>query len=164
MTETAAQKTIRLKCACAETRVLEEKVGIAMIGNICDQCGSRISLGQDPVPEPAAPVRTLTSDERIIAMLCHLLAFLSGFVGPIVLWAVKKDESPFVDAHGKEAINFHITVLIYSVVTLMLCFVLVGFLLIPVVGLLAIISPIVGAVKAANGQPFRYPLAIRLIR
>lgn len=113
-----------------------------------------------------------TSDDRLWAMLCHLATFVTLFGGaniiaPLVIWMVKKDTSPLVDDQGKEVLNFQITMMIGYVVAF-LCFLTV--ILIPVTILLAIVLPIwhlvlsiIGAIKAYDGQRYRYPLTLRVI-
>ncbi|MEZ5323425.1 MAG: DUF4870 domain-containing protein [Microthrixaceae bacterium] len=110
----------------------------------------------------------LTDDEKNMAMLAHLAilsAYVTGIpvVGPLIVWLIKKDESAFVDEQGKEAVNFAITIVIWGIVTFLLCFVLVGFVLIPVVAIASIVLPILACLKAKEGIPYRYPFCIRLI-
>jgi uncharacterized Tic20 family protein len=126
-----------------------------------------------PPPSPAAPPPTgsgPTADERQWALFAHLSA-LAGFIipfgnllGPLVLWQIKKNEMPFVDDQGKEALNFQITVTIAMVVSLILTLVLIGILLMFVVGIGALILTILGAIKANNGEYYRYPMTLRLIK
>ena len=110
-------------------------------------------------------------EEQNWAMICHLAA-LSGFViplgnvlGPLVVWLIKKDTMPLVDRHGKEALNFQITVTIAMVISIVLMFVLIGILLIFVVGIGALVLTILAAVKVSNGElDYKYPFAFRLIK
>ncbi len=104
------------------------------------------------------------------AMLCHIagLAWLvvpaiGGIIGPLVIWQIKKDLHPFVNQSGKEALNFQISMLIYFVIAGVLCLTCIGFALVPIVGVVDIILAIIAAVKAANGEQYRYPLTIRFI-
>ena len=118
------------------------------------------------VSQPAS-----SKEEQNWAMACHLVA-LSGFIipfgnvlGPLVVWLIKKDTMPLVDQHGKEALNFQITVLLAVVISVLLVFVLIGFVLLFVVGLGALILTIMAAVKVSNGVlNYRYPFALRLIK
>jgi uncharacterized Tic20 family protein len=112
----------------------------------------------------------LSNDERLWGMLCHLAGFgfyvipvIGGIVGPLVVWAIKKEEYPFVNDQGKEAINFQITVLIAYMVAGASLLLLIGFLLLPLVSLFQIIMTIIAAVKANNGEHYRYPLTIRFL-
>lgn len=121
-----------------------------------------------PVQPPGAPPVVITDDDRMMAMLCHLLAIFTGFVGPLILWIVKKDSSPFVAHHGKEALNFQITLLLamtcLGAATFILMFVLIGIILVPVliiVPILALVAEIIAAVAAQKGEWFRYPCCIR---
>lgn len=132
--------------------------------------------GQPPDPAlQAAWAASAESSARQWAMIAHLsalTAFVIGlsWVGPLVVYLVKKDEHPFVREHAREALNFNISYFIYAVVggaiTFVLVFVLVGFLLIPVLialGVAWLILLIVAAVKANNGEHYRYPLTIRMV-
>ena len=110
-------------------------------------------------------------DEQNWAMICHLSA-LAGFlipfgniVGPLIVWLIKRAEMPMVDVHGKEALNFQITVSIAMVVCIVLMLVLIGFLLAFIVGLGALVLTVMAAVKVSNGEfGYRYPLTIRLLK
>jgi hypothetical protein len=110
-------------------------------------------------------------EEQNWAMICHLAA-LSGFIipfgnvlGPLVVWLMKKDAMPQVDRHGKEALNFQITVTIAMIISILLMFVLIGFLLVFVVGIGALVLTILAAIKVSNGDlDYKYPFAIRMIK
>ena len=104
------------------------------------------------------------------AMLCHIagMAFfivpiVGGVVGPLIIWQIKKDLHPFVNQSGKEALNFQISMMIYAVIAAFFWFTCIGLVLVPVVGVVDIILAIIAAVKAANGQDYRYPLSIRFV-
>ena len=106
-----------------------------------------------------------------MGMLCHLLSLagivipvVGNIVGPLVIWLMKKEQSAFVDANGKESLNFQITVLIAVVVSFLLCFVLIGLLLLPAVSIAAIVFAIIAGIKASNGEVYRYPVCIRFIK
>ena len=113
----------------------------------------------------------VSKDEQNWAMICHLSA-LAGFlipfgniVGPLIVWLVKRTEMPMVERHGKEALNFQITVAIAALICIPLMFVLIGFLLIAIVGLGALVLTIMAAVKVSNGEfDYRYPMTIRLLK
>lgn len=104
-----------------------------------------------------------SQEERTMALLCHLLGFLTSVVGPLILWMIKKDESTFIDDQGKEALNFQITMLIGYVVTGALTMVFIGCLLLPIVLLVDLVFSIMAAMKANQGERYRYPFAIRMI-
>lgn len=127
-----------------------------------------------PAPPPAPssgpdPAGTPGADERQWALFAHLSA-LAGFLipfgnilGPLIVWQIKKNEMPFVDDQGKEALNFQITVLIAVVVCLVLSVLLIGLLLLPVVAVADLVLTIVAAIKANQGETYRYPFTLRLI-
>jgi uncharacterized protein len=126
-----------------------------------------------PSPSPAPPN---ASAARQWCMWCHLSA-LSGLLipfgnvlGPLILWQMKRNEFPEVDYHGKEALNFQISVLIYVMVSVAAMFIgmlaCVGWLLIPVpiaIGFGAMVLSIIAGIKANEGVAYRYPLTLRLI-
>lgn len=110
------------------------------------------------------------AQERTWAMVAHLVA-LAGFIiplgniiGPLVVWLIKKDESPFVDDQGKESLNFQISITIYCLVAAILIVIVIGIFLLIGLGILAVVLIIIAAVKANSGEKFRYPLALRLVR
>ena len=119
--------------------------------------------GMEPETEP--PVGGPPSkDACTFAMLAHLLGALLCFIGPLVIWLIKKDESTFVDDQGKEALNFQITILIGYVIASVLSVFCIGLLLYPLLWLAQVIFGILGAIKANNGEAYRYPFAIRLFK
>jgi len=99
-------------------------------------------------------------------MLAHLLGAFTGFIGPLLIWLLKKDSDPFVDDQGKEALNFQLTILIAMFASVVLAVVSCGFLFfLPLVpAILNLIFCILGAVEANKGVAYRYPLALRMIQ
>lgn len=128
------------------------------------------------VPPPPPPMG-LSSDERLWAMLGHLSALtglltggIGNIVGPLIVWQVKKDSLPFAASEAKEALNFNISWLLWSLalglVTAVLMLVFIGVLLIPVLILLGVawlVLTIIAGLKANEGKAYRYPLTIRFI-
>ncbi len=114
---------------------------------------------------------TVSKQEQNWAMLCHLSA-LAGFVipfgnliGPLVVWLLKRAEMPQVEIHGKESLNFQITVTIAALISAALFFILIGFVLIAIVGIGALVLTIMASIKVSNGEmTYRYPFAIRLLK
>ena len=109
-------------------------------------------------------------EQRTWGMLCHLLGF-SGYLvpfgnilGPLIIWLIKKDEMPFVDDQGKEALNFQLSFILALFVSGILCFLLIGFFLIGVVVIYQIIATIVACIQANEGVYYRYPYTIRFIK
>ena len=121
-------------------------------------------------PFSPGPVSFSDSDARLWAMLTHLSAlpgsfFLVGSVlAPLAIWQIQKDKSAFVDYHGKESVNFQITIAIATGISLLLMFVLIGFVLIWAVGIVWLVFTIIAGIKANNGEYYRYPLTIRFIK
>ncbi len=112
-----------------------------------------------------------TADEKQMGLFLHLsglafaLVFPLGIVLPIVLWQTQRDKMPALDAHGKMVTNWMISATIYGVVSVVLMFVLVGFLTGAAVWLMAVIFPIIGALKANNeGELWEYPLTIKFLK
>ena len=118
---------------------------------------------QAPSPSPESPAQP-GSDDRTLALLAHLLGIFASFVGALIIWLIKKDDSPFVDAHGKSALNFQFTLLIAWVVTFILIFLIIGLLLIPVLFVVGLVFPILAAIKANNGEYYTYPLSISFLK
>ncbi len=118
--------------------------------------------GQDV--QQAQPSPEVGKDARMWAMLCHLLGLFTCFIGPLIIWLIKKDEDPFIDDQGKEALNFQITVALAGIVSAVLTVVCVGFFLGIAVSIADIVFCIVASVKANSGQAYRYPVSIRFIK
>lgn len=110
-------------------------------------------------------------DARKWAMICHVIALVGllgngiGFLlGPLILWMIKKEDDPFVDEQGKEAVNFQITMFLAMMLSAVLALVLIGFVLLVIGFLMMIIFPIIAAMKANEGEHYRYPISIRFIK
>ena len=131
-----------------------------------------------PPPPPGSPGDS--NQARMWNMWCHLSA-LAGFIipfgnvlGPLLVWQIKKNEFPSVVEHGKAALNFQLTVLIVLLVGIVAavllsfgCFVCVGFLLFPVIaiiGLAGLVFAVIAGIKANNGEAYRYPWSLTLIK
>jgi uncharacterized Tic20 family protein len=120
--------------------------------------------GEDLVAEEHAWTEPVDSDSRGWAVAAHLIPLFGfGFIGPLIIWLIKRDEDAFVEEHSREALNFQISVLIYMIVSGLLILVLIGLLLLPVLVIFWFVASVVAAIKAANGQAFRYPLTIRFV-
>lgn len=119
-----------------------------------------------PSPAPASPAGDgkPPKDECSMAMLCHLLAIFTGFLGPLIIWLVKKDSSKFVDDQGKEALNFQITMFIGFVIASATIFIFIGCFLTPALMIANLVLCIMAAMKANEGVNYRYPFALRLIK
>lgn len=123
----------------------------------------------DDLASPASDVGAPSAEQRQWAFFAHLSALaglvipFGNLIAPLIIWQIKKDEMPFVADQAKEALNFQITVTIAVIVCFVLFIVLIGMLLLPLVGIAALIMTIIGAVKANNGETYRYPFTLRLV-
>ncbi len=119
---------------------------------------------QAPYAEVAVP-----QPDRQYAMLIHLSGFLSYLLGPLAivvtlaLWLARKDESPFINDHGREAMNYSISIWLYAAMATMLTVILVGCFILPALIVFDIIVVIMAAVAASGGRYYRYPITIRFI-
>jgi uncharacterized protein len=108
--------------------------------------------------------------DRQWAMFLHfsiLLGFfvpIAGLIAPIVIWQLKKVEFPEIDAHGKVVVNWIISVIIYGCVCLVLTLILIGKLLLFILFALCVVFPIIGGIKANNGEIWKYPLSIEFVK
>jgi uncharacterized Tic20 family protein len=118
--------------------------------------------------EPRGPSR----NERQWAMGCHLIGLsgiiiplpFAGIIATLVLWLLKREDGVFIDIHGKEALNFQISLIMYAAVCFFLTMIAIGFLLLILLALFAFISIVVAGVKASEGSEFSYPMCIRFIK
>ncbi|HSH38602.1 MAG TPA: DUF4870 domain-containing protein [Chthoniobacterales bacterium] len=123
----------------------------------------------NPVPE----THPTPADKQMRAWVvaCHASSLLGFFVPagghilpPLIVWLVKRAESAEVDAHGKESLNFQLSMLIYSIVAAILMFVLIGFVLLPLLHVANLVLVIIASLRASEGQLYRYPLTIRFLK
>ncbi|MEM9399872.1 MAG: DUF4870 domain-containing protein [Verrucomicrobiota bacterium] len=103
-------------------------------------------------------------DARLYAMLCHILGLIIPVIAPLVIWLLKKDEFSFVKDQGKEAINFQITCFIASIIAGLLCIVIIGILILPLLSLAYLVFCIIAGIKSYDGENYRYPVCLRLIK
>lgn len=119
-------------------------------------------------PPPPAGNRDSSGDSNfaVIAHLGTLINLISGlgFIVPLVIMLTKGRDSQFVRANAVESLNFQISLIIYALVSAVLALVFIGFVLLLVVAILAFILPIVAAVKTSNGEAYRYPITLRLVK
>lgn len=114
--------------------------------------------------------QAIDRDTIMWATFCHLAGLLSltgipfaGLLGPLVLWLVKKDESSFIDDQGREAVNFQISMGIYTIVAAFLCIILIGIPILAGLALAEVIFIILACVRSNEGEQYRYPLTIRIL-
>ena len=123
-----------------------------------------------PLPAGGPSVAASSSNIRNWNILCHASALLGVFfhfpghlIGPLIVWLAKRDDSPEIDAHGKESLNFQISMLIYNVIAAVFCLVLIGFFFLAVLWVLNAVFVIVASIQASDGKFYRYPMTIRFI-
>jgi len=116
-------------------------------------------------------VQISDKEERNWAMLCHLSALCAyigipfgHLLGPIIVWQLKKNDYPMVDEQGKESLNFQISTTIYAIVSGLLMLVFIGFILLPALMIFHLVLTIIAAVKTSDGEHYRYPFTIRLLK
>jgi uncharacterized Tic20 family protein len=110
---------------------------------------------------------SISSDENTWSMFIHLSLLcvfifpLLGLVVPVILWQVKKNQSQVIDRHGRIVVNWIITEIILGIVFGILCFILIGIPLLAVLIVLGIVFPVIGGIKANNGEVWSYPYSIK---
>jgi uncharacterized protein len=103
-------------------------------------------------------------NDTTLGLLAHLLALFSGFIGPLIMFIVTKEQGGKAYENSKHALNFQLSMLIYYVVSGILIFVLIGLILLPILALFNFVLVIIATVKAANGEVYTYPLEIGFIK
>ena len=116
-----------------------------------------------PVTSSSTSVRTWCILAHATALVGFLVPVAGHIVGPLIVWLAKRQDSPEIDAHGKESMNFQISMLIWNIIAGILCLVLIGIPILILLHILNIIFVIVASIQASEGKLYRYPLAIRLI-
>lgn len=134
-----------------------------------DRAKRKVLDGDGSYGSHGANAEYVRRQTNLWAMLLHLSQFASciappsGLIAPIVIWQIKKNELPEIDRHGRMVTNWIVSMLVYFVISAVLCLVLVGFLLLAVLAVMAVVYPIVGGIKANNGEFWRYPLTIAFL-
>lgn len=103
-------------------------------------------------------------NQRVMAILTHILGLFTSFVGPLVVFLIADDSQPFAKEHAKESLNFQITVALISIISWVLVFIVIGILGLIAIQILNLIFSIMAAVAASNNQEYRYPLNIRFVK
>ena len=116
-----------------------------------------------PLPPPPMPVPSQGNDKLLI-ILCHVSPFLGvWFLLPLIVYLAKRGESELVTAHAREVLNFHLSLVLYSICAIPLIFVLIGIPILLALAAMGFICAIIGALKASEGGFFIYPLTIRFL-
>jgi len=126
---------------------------------------------QSPTPAPGQPadapaglVSAESADAKTMAMLCHLLAMFTWWLAPLIIWLIKKDQSPFVNQQGKEALNFQLTLIIGLVAGALTICIGIGVFIMIATYVVNIVFGIMSTITVNKGQPYRYPICIRFIK
>ena len=109
-------------------------------------------------------VRTWCVLSHAAALAGIFLHVVGHFFGPLIVWLVKRGDSAEIDEHGKEAVNFQLSMVIYNIVAGLLCLILIGFVLLIALWILNTVLVIIASIKAGEGKLYRYPLTIRFIK
>ena len=99
-----------------------------------------------------------------LSQLAGFILPLLGLIAPIIIWQTQKAEFPILDAHGKAVVNWIISELIYGAIGFVLVFVVIGIPILAVLGILGIVFPIIGGLKANNGELWHYPMTINIVK
>ena len=125
-----------------------------------------MSETNDSMTPPPMSAGAASQEDKTLALLMHLSGIILSFIVPLVIWLTNKDKSDkaFLNDQAKEALNFQVTIAIAWVIAATLSFILIGFLLYPVILIFNLIFCILAGVKANEGVAYRYPFALRLIK
>src|SRR5436309_6344471 len=120
--------------------------------------------------QPSPPTPSTSSDVRTWCVFCHASAllglffhFLGHIFGPLVVWLIKRGDSPEIDAHGKESLNFQISMLIYDAIAAILCTFLIGIPILIALWIMNTVFVIIASIRASEGKFYRYPITIRFL-
>ncbi|MEP6956808.1 MAG: DUF4870 domain-containing protein [Chthoniobacterales bacterium] len=116
------------------------------------------------LPVAAPNVRSWNAFCHASALLGVFLHFPGHILAPLAVWLAKRDDSPEIDAHGKEALNFQISMLIYNAVAAVFCLILIGFVFLVILWVLNAVFVIIAAIHASDGKFYRYPMTIRFLQ
>ena len=112
----------------------------------------------------------LSRDDKNMGVVVHLASFsgylipLGSILGPLIVWLMKREEIEFVDQCGRNCLNFKISVMIYAMISMILMFVGIGFLLLGFLAIFDIVVTIIAAMKASEGMSYQYPLSIKFFK
>jgi uncharacterized protein len=123
----------------------------------------------ETIQPPPAPASS-SADVRTWNVLCHasallglFLHFLGHLLGPLIVWLVKRGDSPEIDAHGKESLNFQLSMLIYDAIAAILCIIVIGIPILIALWIMNTVFVIIASIRASEGKFYRYPITIRFL-
>ena len=117
----------------------------------------------ESISDEATIDESLPQDAINMVTMTHLLGLI-GFVGPLVVWLLKKDEHKFINEQLKEILNYQMSLMIYFLAGWLLCIIFIGVVIIPVLMLMHVIFVIIASVKSSEGKAYHYPIAIRFLK
>lgn len=106
----------------------------------------------------------ISSEDKTMAILSHVLCIVAGFLAPLIIYLIKKDDSPYVAAHAKESLNFQLTMLIAFIISFILMFVIIGILLMVLLSIANLVLVIIATIKASEGKFYKYPFSIKFVK
>ena len=106
----------------------------------------------------------ISSEDKTMAILSHVLCIVAGFLAPLIIYLVKKDESSYVAAHAKESLNFQLTMLLAYIISFILMFVIIGILLMVLLSIANLVLVIIATIKASEGKFYKYPFSIKFVK
>lgn len=106
----------------------------------------------------------MNEDQKVLGILAHVLGFITGFLGPLIMYLAIDKKSKFAREHSKEALNFQITLIIAYVVSFILVFIFIGVLFLIATSIVNVVFCIMGAVAAGNNKKYKYPITINFIQ
>lgn len=109
-------------------------------------------------------IKPPSQDDRMMGMLIYLISFFTAIIGPLIIWLIKKDDSEFVNFHGKEYFNFFISYTVYIFVGSLLMIILIGLIIVPILAVMYLIFTLIALYKAYKGEHYRIPLIFRIIK
>ena len=124
------------------------------------------------IPPPLVPISSPKESNRSWCIALHLSGLSGILLGfalahvlvPLAIWLIKRADNPEIDATGKEVLNFQISFSIYFLIAGALCWILIGFLILPIFLIIWLICTILAAVRTSNGESYRYPMTIRFLK
>ena len=136
---------------------------VAMDGNPQQAMHGHINEKGRYVVDDASPDERTYATLIHLSLLAHSVFSVLAFVLTLVLWLVKKDESAYINDHGREAVNFQISLAIYTLIFTVLAFLLIGIPFLIAIPIFAVIVMILAAMAANRGELYRYPMTIRFL-
>ena len=119
----------------------------------------------EPTPEQSGG-ESGANDANTWAVAIHLSQFagyvvpLAGFIAPFMIWQINKGQYPSLNDHGRVVTNWILSAVIYYAIAILLCLVVIGIFILPILGALSVVFPIIGTIKASKGEVWKYPLSI----